>query len=575
MISRIHAASDQPGSDHPGRPDIVLILVDEWRAQAFGHAGDANAHAPALDRLASESIVFDQAISGCAVCCPARASFMTGQFPLQHGVFINDVPLETDQTTLAEAFVESGYDTAYIGKWHLYGSPEGRFERREQFVPKEARLGFEQWKGGECTHDYNHSAYFEQEDQNVRYWPGYDAISQTEDAIALLQQQREKPLFLTLSLGPPHFPLDSAPNEFQKMYANTEIEFRDNVPESRREKATEDLRGYYAHIAAVDQCVGRVMDSLEGTDTIVVFTSDHGDMLWSQGLEYKLVPWEESVRVPLFIRVPGRPPEHRQALFNSPDLMPTLLGLAGIGVPESVQGQDLLASDGPSSAFLSAPVAFSSLRRCGFNEYRGVRTSRYTYVRSLHGPWLLYDNLEDPFQLANLVEDPNYLAVREDLEGELDRWLERLGDEFLEGAEYVRQAGLGHYFEVNEPLGFCEGPNRSWRSTNPRGRIWSSDTQLSRFEQSPEAGEVLRGFIPRLGEGSPVWNELHSPRIAALADPDLAGPDVLLELDAALAALGPRDRLRAQDVADAALPPERQLAAAFARPDEELLQDSL
>lgn len=560
------------GAERAGRPNIVLILVDEWRAQAFGHAGDRNAHTPALDRLASESIVFDQAISGHAVCCPARASFMTGQYPLRHGVFINDVQLETEDTTLAEAFAESGYSTAYIGKWHLYGSPEGRFERREQFVPKEARLGFEQWKAGECTHDYNHSAYFDQEDPHVRYWPGYDAFSQTEDAIALLGEERERPLFLTLSFGPPHFPLDSAPHEFQQLYADRAIEFRDNVPESCREKAAEDLRGYYAHIAAVDQCVGRVLEALEGTNTVVVFTSDHGDMLWSQGLEYKLVPWEESVRVPLFIRVPGRAPEHRSALFNSPDLMPMLLGLAGIGIPKSVQGQDLLASDGPSSAFLSAPVAFSSLRRCGFDEYRGVRTERYTYVRTIRGAWLLYDNAKDPFQLRNLIDDPDYVGVRENLERELEMWLERLDDEFLKGSEYVRRAGLEHYFEVHEPLGFCEGENRSWRSTNPLGRVWSIDTQLSRFAQSPAATEALRRFMPRLTEPSVVWSERHSPRIAALTE---ASPDVLdrlAELDAALAGLPPRDVAQTQDVADAALPPLRRLMPARAQAVEGLLQ---
>lgn len=549
----------QPGGDSQGRPDIVLILVDEWRAQAFGHAGDANAHTPALDHLASESIVFDQAVSGHAVCCPARASFMTGQYPLRHGVFINDVPLETEDISLAEAFVKGGYSTAYIGKWHLYGSPEGRFERREHFVPKEARLGFQYWKAGECTHDYNQSAYFDHEDPGVRYWPGYDAFSQTDDAIELLGQEREQPLFLMLSFGPPHFPLHSAPDEFQQMYADREIDFRGNVPDSARENAEVDLRGYYSHIAAIDQCVGRVMDAIAGTNTIVVFTSDHGDMLWSQSLEYKLVPWEESVRVPLFIRIPGRAPEHRQAMFNSPDLMPTLLGLAGIETPGSVQGEDLLASEGPSSAFLSAPVAFSSLRRCGFDEYRGVRTGRYTYVRTVRGPWLLYDNTRDPLQLVNRIEDQDYARIREDLERELQAWMERLDDEFLEGAEYVRRAGLEHYFEVNEPLGFCESESRSWRSTNPLGRIWSIDTQLSCFEQSTEASEVLRRYAPRLAEGSQVWNQRHSPRIAAMADPGCADPEELSALDAALAVLPPRDLHRAQEVAGAALPPRRPL----------------
>jgi arylsulfatase A-like enzyme len=546
-----------------GRPNIVLIVVDEWRAQAFGHAGDANAHTPALDRLAAESLVFDQAVSGHSVCCPARASFMTGQYPLRHGVFINDVQLETEDTTLAEAFVKGGYSTAYIGKWHLYGSPEGCFERREQFVPPEARLGFQYWKAGECTHDYNHSAYFDQDDPSVRYWPGYDAYSQTEDAIHVLGQERDQPLFLMLSFGPPHFPLGSAPSAHQQAYSEREIGLRPNVPVWAREQASEDLRGYYAHIAAIDECVGRIMTAAADSNTVVVFTSDHGDMLWSQGLEYKLVPWEESVRVPLFIRIPGRAPEHRQALFNSPDLMPTMLGLAGIEVPAAVQGVDLLKEEGPASAFLNAPVAFSSLRRCGFDGYRGVRTHRYTYVRTTRGPWLLYDNLEDPHQLVNRLHDPAYASVRAELEGELRGWLDRLGDEFLEGSEYVRRAGLEHYFEVNEPLGFCEGTDGSWRSTNPRGRNWSIDTQLSRIGQDPQARKLLEQHAPALAQASPVWNQRHSPRIAAMADPTCASPEQLAALDAALGALPPRDLALRQDVADAALPPNRRLLPAL------------
>lgn len=543
------------GGDQDARPNIVLVLVDEWRAQAFGHAGDPNAHTPALDRLASESIVFDQAVSGHPVCCPARASFMTGQYPLRHGVFINDVPLETEDVTLAEAFADGGYSTAYIGKWHLHGSPGGSFERREQFVPPEARLGFQYWKAAECTHDYNRSAYFDQDEPSPRYWDGYDAFGQTEDAITLLREHEGSPLFLMLSFGPPHFPLDSAPEQYRQMYAQREIVLRENVPEAARARATEDLRGYYAHIAAIDECVGRILKAVEGSNTIVVFTSDHGDMLWSQGLEYKLVPWDESVRVPLFVRVPGRGAEHRHALFNSADLMPTLLGLAGLDIPASVQGQDLLAEEGPNSALLGAPAAFSSLRRCGFDEYRGVRTHRYTYVRTIRGPWLLYDNLEDPFQLANLINEPGHAPVCAQLEQELQAWLERLGDEFLPGSEYLSRNGLEHYFEANEPLGFCRAANGSWKSTNPRGRTWTIDTQLRAIQGDPPALAILGRHTPRLAEPSTAWGPEHSPRIAAMADPVAAGPDTLRGLEAALAVLPPRDSQSECGVAEAALPP--------------------
>src|SRR5205807_8216678 len=99
------------------RPNVLFILADEWRAQATGYNGDMNVRAPVLDRLESESVNFQTAISGCPVCCPYRASLLTGQYPLAHGVFINDVELKPKNTTLGEAFAQAGYRTGYIGKW--------------------------------------------------------------------------------------------------------------------------------------------------------------------------------------------------------------------------------------------------------------------------------------------------------------------------------------------------------------------------------------------------------------------------------------------------------------------------
>src|SRR5688572_11403729 len=149
-------------------------MADEWRAQALGYAGDPNAHTPTIDRFAKESVNFEQAVAGCSVCCPARASLVTGQYPLTNGVYINDVELQPKDVTLGEAFRNAGYRTGYIGKWHLYGSPDGRYGRRESYIPPASRFGFDYWKAAECTHDYNHSLYYEGNDQNRKYWPGYD-----------------------------------------------------------------------------------------------------------------------------------------------------------------------------------------------------------------------------------------------------------------------------------------------------------------------------------------------------------------------------------------------------------------
>ncbi len=217
-------------------------------------------------------------------------------------------------------------------------------------IPREKRLGFDYWKACECTHDYNHSLYYSGNDPEPKYWPGYDAAAQTHDAIAFIQSAatRANPFLLCLSLGPPHFPYATAPEEFRNRYHDREIQLRPNVPGAKRAQATEDLRGYYAHMAALDSCFARLFGCLErariAEDTIVVFLSDHGDMMLSQGLTTKLYPWDESVRVPFLIRYPralGRKGRRSATPFNMPDLMPTILSLAGLPVPEGVEGIEL------------------------------------------------------------------------------------------------------------------------------------------------------------------------------------------------------------------------------------------
>ncbi len=462
------------------RPNVLVILPDEWRAQATGYNRDPNVHTPALDRLATESASFDTAISGCPVCCPARASMMTGQFPLTNGVFINDVELKPNGPALAEVFARAGYRTGFIGKWHLYGSPDGHYGRRLAYIPPDKRLGFQYWKACECSHDYNHSLYYEGDDPTARYWPGYDAQAQTDDACGYIERQAKgsDPFFLFLSLGPPHFPYDTAPEKYRALYADRPIQLRPNVPEDRRAEAVTALRGYYAHIAALDDCVNQLLTTLTrlriADDTIVAFTSDHGDMMFSQGLTTKLYPWDESIRVPLLIRYPRRQGSKGRRIrtpVNMPDLMPTLLGLAGLPIPSGVQGTDnsALACGGPerrdAAALITLPVPITEARRYGFAAYRGLRTERYTYVRSIEKPWLLYDDQTDPYQMHNRIGDPEYASKRASLDSSLNAQLRRVHDDFLPAEEYVRRAGLGHYREVNVRVGYTKSPWGDWEST--------------------------------------------------------------------------------------------------------------
>ncbi len=469
----------QAAAAFPRRPNVVFVFGDQWRAQAFGYRGDPNAHTPHIDKLAKESFHFPNAVSGLPVCSPYRASLMTGQYAATHGLTVNDVELRPNGPTLGESFRKGGYATAYIGKWHIHGSPDGKFGRRLAPVPPASRFGFDYWRVCECTHDYNHSLYYAGDDPTPRYWQGYDAIAQTDEACEFIRARGKsrEPYFLVLSLGPPHNPYGTAPEEFQALYREREIRLRPNVPKAQAEEATKNLRGYYAHIAALDRCVGRLVNAVDTSgqaeDTLFVFASDHGDMLHSQGLTMKQLPWEESLRVPFLIRYPrllGRRSRASVTPIDAPDIMPTLLGLAGLPVPESVQGTNFaplvkgeVKDEAEPAALLNLPASFSMMRRYGIAEYRGVRTPRYTYVRSIHGPWLLYDNQRDPFQMQNLVEKQPSLRSR--LDRKLDALLKKANDEFLPGSTYIARAQAAHYRETNNPVGQVESPWKDWRST--------------------------------------------------------------------------------------------------------------
>ncbi len=431
------------------RPNLVYIFADQWRAQAAGYAGDPNARTPNLDKLAKESINLTNAVSGCPVCSPYRASLMAGRYPLTHGVFLNDVLLSTDAVSIADAYNRAGYETAYIGKWHLDGN------RRIAFIPKDRRQGFKFWKVLGCTHNYNNSFYYA--DKNVRLkWNGYDAIDQTREARRYIRERsNDKPFALFLSWGPPHSPYHTAPRKYNDLFNAEKLKLRPNVPEHLEAKARQTLAGYYAHIAALDDCIGEILQTLKKCglekDTIFVFTSDHGDMLYSQGEQKKQKPWEESILVPFLLRYPavlGRQGRIIDMPINTPDIMPTLLGLSGIQIPDTVQGTDfsgvLKGTERPKNdaALITCPSPFGQWSgKRGGREYRGVRTRRYTYVRDLNGPWLLYDNKQDPYQLNNLCNKSGHGELQKNLENILSQKLKQTNDEFLPGQEYIKKWG--------------------------------------------------------------------------------------------------------------------------------------
>ena len=443
------------GVKNTPKPNVIFVFADQWRAQDVGYAGNPQVITPAIDQFSKESVVFSNAVSGCPVCSPYRASLLTGQYPLTHGVFYNDKPLNPDATTIAKVYKQAGYETGYIGKWHLNGHEPGEatFDARLKFIPKERRQGFDFWQVLECTHDYNNSFFYGDSPERLK-WQEYDAIAQTKSAIGFIREKSksDQPFFLMLSWGPPHDPYQTAPEKYRQMYKPENIELRPNVPEEMHEKAREDISGYYAHMTALDDCMNELLAAVKESgieeNTIFVFTSDHGDMLYSHGELKKQKPWDESLLVPFLLHYPKKLGDVQKIIdmpINTPDIMPTLLGLSGIKIPDTVEGNDyskiITGEETPDNeaVLIQCPVPFHQWNYgAGGREYRGVRTNRYTYVRDLSGPWLLYDNLNDPYQMNNLVGFDETLQVQTDLDSQLQKLLKKTNDKFLPGAEYMR-----------------------------------------------------------------------------------------------------------------------------------------
>ncbi len=424
-------------------PNLVFIFSDQQRTGELGCYGHPTIQTPNLDRLAREGTVFDNCTSCTPVCTPYRACMLSGQYPLHTGMFLNDLLMPTDITTVAHALRNEGYRTGYIGKWHLDGQNRGGFT-----PPGPRRQGFDDfWAVANCNHNYMKAYYYRDNNPEPVWVKGYEPDAQTDLAVEFLRSNpQDQPFCLFVSYAPPHNPYNELPKSYQ-IYGPDDIIVRPNCPEPN----LDDLTGYQAHITALDRNVGQIMRTLdvlgEAEDTLIVYTSDHGDMLGSHRQQRKQRPWDESVRIPLIVRCPGRIPKNRRCrtLVNTPDLMPTLVSLCGGEIPQNVDGDDLSkawqgkTNSGPDSAYISNIISFSEAR--GLPEWRGVRTDHYTYVCTQDGPWMLFDNQNDPYQMENQIDAPQFREVRRKLEHQLDRWLDRTGDTFQAPEDYLRQFG--------------------------------------------------------------------------------------------------------------------------------------
>jgi len=451
--------------DEARKPNIVFVLTDQWRAQATGYSGDPNliGKTPNLDRIAESGINFRNAVSTTPVCTPYRAALLTGQYPTTTGMIFNDLHLPEEAYTMAEMFKESGYTTAYIGKWHLDGM------MRDQFTPPERRQGFEYWKALECSHEYNQLFYYEGDSPLKKQWEGYGPYAETDDAISYIELHADgdKPFLIVLALGAPHFPHHSAPEEMQELFSPEDIVLRGNVTAEYEESARNEAAGYYAHIAALDTRIGKLQAAIDeagiSDNTIFVFTSDHGEMMGSHGWwpKQKQVAWAESVKVPFLLKYPARYGNEKfvvDAPINTPDILPTLLSMADLPIAISIEGENMTQAIGNNDAARDKAALIMNVSPFAgdFDEYRGIYTSRYSYVETLDGPSTLFDLENDPLQLNNLINNPEYAELEIKLDLALQKELEKVGDEFKPRQYYIDKWNykLNEYGHI--PYGFLE-----------------------------------------------------------------------------------------------------------------------
>ena len=455
-----------------GRPNIVFVLADQWRAKAMGYEGDPNVKTPNLDRLAKACLNFHNTVSVCPVCTPYRASLLTGRYPTSTGMFLNDVHLPDEELCMAEIFKAAGYATAYIGKWHLDG------HGRTSFIPPARRQGWDYWKGAECDHNYPHSHYYEGNSDTKKFWDGYDAYAQTRDAQSYLKTHAaaDKPFVLMVAFGSPHFPHGTAPQELQQLYPPESLKLAPNVS-SDEASVRKEMQGYYAHCTALDTCVGDLLATLDETglskNTLFVFTSDHGEMMGAHGLRpgLKQVAWDEAARVPFLLRLPGSAPAARTVTtpLTTPDILPTLLGLTGVTKPATLEGEDLSAVIRSGTALDRAALYMQVspfVPDC--LPYRAIRTATHTLIRQKEGPTLLFDDVKDPFQMDNLANKTESAALRQTLDGRLSAELKRIGDDFPTAAEALHRWGLPFQPGRSAPYGEKQGKGNAATVYTPK-----------------------------------------------------------------------------------------------------------
>lgn len=452
------------------KTNLVIVFPDQMRAHAMGFMNEDPVHTPALDNFAKESLVLTQAASNYPVCSPYRAMLMTGKYPFSNNVKNNCLStteplgceLQKSDRCFSDVLKDKGYSLGYIGKWHLE-SPRPPYikcknnegaEKWNEWTSPDRRHSFDYWYAYN-TYDFHDRPLYWSNDagrEEFHYVDQWGPEHEADLAIKYIKNKggkyrdSNKPFALVVSMNPPHTPYHLVPDKYKKPYANMtddELINRKNVkPGSKGEKeARKSTRNYFAMCTGIDKQFGRILKGLKNAgldkNTIVLFTSDHGNCLGSHNEETKNVHWEESMRVPFLIRFPGRiGPRTDDLLISSPDIYPTLLDLMGYknDIPADVEGisyaKQFTTGSGPrpdAQLYMWVPKGKPKFGR------RGIRTARYTMMinkRVIGGTkTVLFDNVADRYQLKNIAK--NSPEVIKDLTRKLNAILKKLNDPWL------------------------------------------------------------------------------------------------------------------------------------------------
>ena len=459
--------------------NLLFVFADQWRGGAIGYAKEDPVKTPNMDKFCEESTYCDHTFSTFPVCSPHRASLMTGKYPLSAGFFTNckrglSLRLKDEEICIGQVLKKSGYDTAYIGKWHLdepeqnyHEFPKSGARDWDAYTPPGVRRhGFDYWYSY-GTYDMHLSPHYWHDSDEMIKVNKWSPEHETDKAIEYLSKIRDKskPFAMYISWNPPHSVYSEVPDEYLKLYEDVELKENvslENIHHHTGENAAmseEELRlttkQYYAAISGLDKQFGRLMGFLKENnlyeDTLVILSADHGDMMGSHGLMGKHVWYEESIKIPFVVHVPGNKNKRCSTCIGSQDMMPTVLGLLGCSIPDTVEGEDCSkfitgVEDRNRVSFIMACPGradfVEKFKKAGKDPaefgWRGVRTQEYTYVMELgydvisNPKRYLYDIKNDPQQKTTLdleIEENKRLAKK--MEEEVIKWMERQNDGFL------------------------------------------------------------------------------------------------------------------------------------------------